>query len=116
MFAIPQLKFQSPIKKDNGLNRKNMIFISFKVGSLSILLPELSISLWVGLNEESPPVDICNYIWPCNYVCVVHVNEESSPMGVCNCIRPCICICVIYVSGLASLLRGGGVLLIENLL
>ena len=81
-----------------------MIFI--KAGSLSMLLPELSISLWVGLNEESPPVDICNYIWPCNYVCVVHVNEESSPMGICNCIRPCICICVIYVSRLASMKAG----------
>ena len=47
-----------------------------------MLLPELSISLWVGLNEESPPV------------------------GICNCTWPCICICVINVSGLASLLRG----------
>ena len=104
-----------------------MIFISFKAASLSLLLPELSISLWVGLNEESPPVDICNCIWPCICVCVVHVNEESdpvdisnciwpcicvsvvhvieesSPLGVCNCIRPSICICVIFVSGLASL-------------
>ena len=104
-----------------------MFFISFKADSLSMLLPELGISLWVGLNEESPPVDIWNCIWPCICVCVVHVNEESppvdisnciwpcisvcvvnvneesSPLGVCNCIRPSICICVIFVSGLASL-------------
>ena len=80
-----------------------MIFISFKDGSLSMLLPELSISLWVGLNEESPPVNICNCIWPCICISVVHVTEESSPRGICYCIRPRICICVIYVSGLASM-------------